>query len=550
MPSRIHQRLQSIRRFRQITLILAKYGFDEFLARIHLPLHLRGIFAKRLRQRVAGPERLVLALEELGPTFIKFGQILSTRSYLLSPDYAAALARLQDKVTPFPTSVAMEIIRDELGRDPHEVFAEFDEKPLASASIAQVYRSKLHSGKDVCVKVQRPNVRQTLELDIMILKELARLLDTYVPESRQYDPSGMVAEFERTTRREIDFTIEAANLEVFKENFRESNDIYIPEVYSDISTSRVLVTEYIEGIKISDVERLKQANLDVAAIARAGARAVFKQIYEDGLFHADPHPGNLFVLPDGRIAPVDFGIVGRLTRNEIEGLTDLTIAYMRRNPEKVMDVLDHLGLIPKDVDRRSATEDLMLFIDKYRHRKIGQINFKDVFEEFISFIRRYRIRIKTEFMLLGKALSIYEEVGRYLDPDFNILEEAGPLVRRIIRRKYGVARLLAGTSIGDTLSTLSSIPSDIAQIISLAKEGKLKIDFEHIGLEKVTSELERSSNRISFSLLVAALIVASSLILVLGGQQSTYHFFGLAGFGLAAVVGAWLLISIIRSGRV
>ncbi|MFH1312396.1 MAG: AarF/ABC1/UbiB kinase family protein [Candidatus Eisenbacteria bacterium] len=552
MPTlRIQRKLRSIARFRHITLVLAKYGFDEVLGRIHLPLHVKGILTKRLGTQATGPERLVLAIEELGPTFIKFGQTLSMRSYLLPPEYGIALARLQDRVSPFPFEDVQKIIRDELGGDPSEVFREFEREPFASASIAQVHKAVLLTGEKVCVKVQRPGVRETLDLDIMILKDLAGLLETYVPESRPYDPSGIVSEFERTSRRETDFTTEAANLVVFKRNFEDEPAVYISGVFRQLSTSRVLTTEFIDGIKISDVDRLTRADVDVPDVARAGARAVLKQVFEDGLFHADPHPGNLFVMPDGRIAPVDFGIVGRLTRKEIDDLAEFLIAAVRRDGERLLAAMEKLNIIPRDVERRDVLEDVMLFLDKYGTRDLGDLNIKEVFTEFVSFMRRYRIKIKTEFMLLGKALSTYEEVGRALDLGFNMMAEAKPYVTRLLSRRRLFSSILGGgRSFGEIVSALSGIPGDLARVMTLAKDGRLKIEFEHLGLEKLTNELERSSSRISFSLIVAALVVASSLILVLGGDVFPYRWLGIAGFGFAAVVGIWLLIEIIRSGRV
>jgi ubiquinone biosynthesis protein len=328
--------------------------------------------------------------------------------------------------------------------------------------------------------------------------------------------------------------------------------VYIAGVFRHLSTSRVLTTELIDGIKISDVDGLRKADVDVPNVARAGARAVLKQVFEDGLFHADPHPGNLFVMPDGRIAPVDFGIVGRLTRKEIDDLAGLLIAAVRRDGERLLAAIEKLNIIPTDVDRRDVLEDVMLFLDKYGTMDLGDLNIKEVFTEFVSFMRRYRVKIKTEFMLLGKALSTYEEVGRALDPGFNMMEEAKPYVKKLVGRRHILASVFGGggQSFGEIISTLSAIPADLARVMSLAKEGRLKIEFEHLGLEKLTGELERSSSRVSFSLIVAALVVASSLILVLGGDVFPYHWLGIAGFGFAAIVGIWLLIDIIRSGRV
>ena len=545
----IQRRLKSIGRFRHIAVVLAKYGFGEILRRVHLP-HRMTFFGKRLATKADAPERLVMALEELGPTFIKLGQILSTRSYLLPSGYAEALARLQDRVSPFPFEEVRRTLEQELGKAPEELFARFDEEPFASASIAQVHRATLTSGEEVVVKVRRPGVRETLELDIIILHELAELLDTYVPESRRYDPKGIVKEFERTSRREVDFAAEAAHLDVFRHNFADVPDIHIPLVYRKLTTGAILTTEYIDGIKISNVEELKKASLDLPAIARTGARAVLKQVFEDGFFHADPHPGNLFGLADGRIAAIDFGLVGRLTRQEIDDLADFFIAVVRGDGERLLAAVEKMNALPADVDRRSALEDAMLFLDKYRTEDLGTHNVKEMFQEVIYLMRRYRIRVKTELLLLSKALGTYEDVGRKLDPDFNMIEEFRPYVERMIRKKYGISSLFKGRSLGEFASSLSTIPSDLANIMALAKEGKLKIEFEHVGLEQLTGQIERSGNRLSFSMIIAALVVASSLILVLGRGVLTERGLAIAGFALSAVVAAWLLVSIIRSGRV
>jgi ubiquinone biosynthesis protein len=504
---------------------------------------------KRQALKAGGPERLVMALEELGPTFIKFGQILSTRSYMLPSDYAVALARLQDEVSPFPVEDARRIIREELGKDVEHLFASFEDTPVASASIAQVHRATLFSGEEVVVKVRRPGVQETLELDIVILHELAELLETHVPESRRYDPRGIVREFERTSRREIDFTTEAANLDVFRHNFADVPDIHIPRVFRNLSTGKVLTTEYIHGIKISNVDELTKASIDLPGVARIGARAVLKQVFEDGLFHADPHPGNLFVTPDGKIAPVDFGIVGRLTHQEMEDLADLFIGVVKGDGQRLLAAIEKMNMLPEDADRRSALEDAMLFLDKYRSQDLGDHNMKQMFGEVIYFMRRYRVRVKTELLLLSKALGTYEDVGRKLDPNFNMLQESRPYVEKMIRRKYGLRSLLKGRSLGEVMSNLAAIPSDLANVMELAKEGKLKIEFEHIGLEQLTSQIERSGNRLSFSLIIAALVVASSLVLVLGRSEFAERGLAIAGFALSAVVAGWLLVSVIRSGR-
>ena len=551
-PSGIQKKIRSVGRFRQIVVVLAKYGFGEVLTRAHLPVHVKALLRKPIGKHGTGPEQLRMALEELGPTFIKFGQALSTRSYLLPPNYAAELAKLQDRVKPFPFEDVEATLRADFGASLEDLFRDVDREPFASASVAQVHMATLPGGERVCVKVQRPSVCDIIELDTIILKELAKLLELHVPESRQYDPTGIVREFERSSRRELDFTLEATSMIIFARNFADDPTVHIPSVFQDRSSRRVLTTEFIDGIKISDVQRLRQANLDTPTIARAGARAVLKQVFEDGFFHADPHPGNLFVMHDGRIAPVDFGIVGRLSKPEIKTLAELLVGIVEGEEEKLMDAMERFHMLPRDVERRDVLEEVMLLSEKYSTRRLGEINFKELFADMTSFMRRYRVQMRTEFLLLGKALSLYEEVGRVLDPEFSMIEEAKPYVTRLTHRKRILSALLGpqGGAIGDAIQKISSMPSDLANILALAREGKLKIEFEHVGLEKLTGEIEKASNRLSFALLVAALIVGASLVLVLGKGSTLWQMFGVVSFGFAAIVGIWLLINILRSGRV
>jgi ubiquinone biosynthesis protein len=533
-------------------VVLAKYGFGEVLSRANIGFPAKAFLRKPGGGKVAGPERLRLALEELGPTFIKFGQILSTRSYLLPADYAAELAKLQDNVKPFTYEEAEAIVRAELGGGPDEIFGRFEREPFASASIAQVHLATLKTGERVCVKVQRPAVKDTFLLDIMILKDLAALIEAHVPESRQYDPVGAVREFERSSRREVDFGLEATNMAVFARNFADDPTVKIPKVFKEYSGARILTTELIDGIKISEIDKLRQAGLDLPAIARAGSRAVLKQVFEYGFFHADPHPGNLFVTPDSRIGVVDFGIVGRLTRQEIGDLAEAMIGVVEGNGESLVAVLEKRDMIPDDVERRDIAEELLLLGEKYASKALGELNMKEVFSEMVSFMRRYHIRMPTEFLLLGKALSVYEEVGRMLDPSFSMMEELKPYVARLVSRRHLLSSVLGGhgRGIGETVSKIAAIPSDLAYILHQARQGKLKIEFEHKGLESVTAEIEKASNRLAFSLLVAALVVASSLVLVLNRGGLVWRVFSIAGFCLAALVGVWLLINILRSGRV
>lgn len=545
--------IKSLMRYRQIATVLIKYGFGEIVYRMNLvsPLKLAGKKAKVVPKST--PVRVRLALEELGPTFVKLGQVLSTRPFLIPMDYIIELSKLQDQVEPMPWSQAVDILTDELGKPVEDCFSEIDQVPVASASLAQVHNAILKDGTPVVVKIQRQGIKKVIDSDMRILYDIADLLYKNVPESHHYDPKGIVEELSSTTLKELDFLNEARNMEIFAENFKNEPVVKVPYIYWDFTTSKVLTMERIKGIKISRLEELKKAGYDTQLICKNGSRLVLKMIFEDGFFHADPHPGNLFVCEGGVIAPVDYGMMGTLSDLQMDELADLVITAMSRDAGAIIRVLQNSEIISDDVNTRTLEQDINKLIVRYYHMTLSQIDMKTALDEFITFTKRYKIKFQADFMLLGKALSTYEEVGRLLYPQFNFFAEMVPYMRKLTARKYKPGKFYKDIlRIVDELRwLLVESPREWRRIASKLRKGEMSLQLQHRGLETFIKELDRSSNRLSVSLLVAGLIVGSSMIMTVDKGYMIFDvpLLGLIGYLFAGVLSIYLVISILRSGK-
>jgi ubiquinone biosynthesis protein len=555
---RVRETYQDLRRYSQIATVFFRYGFgnllDRLRARYYVSWPRRAIRGPKQLEQLSVPERLRLAFEELGPTFIKLAQILSSRPDVFPPDYIAEFGKLQDMVPPFPFDQAEALIEDQLGRPLAEIFLSIEESPVAAASLAQVHRAETRSGDHVAVKVQRPGIEALIATDIRILYDLAGLAERYVTESRYFGPQRVVDEFARTIRRELDFVREGRMMDRFRKSFTNDPTVYIPKVYWDFTATKVLTTEYISGIKIYELEPLEAAGLDRKTIAVNGAHLILKEVFDYHLFHADPHPGNLFVLPNNVIAPVDFGMTGTLSQDVAEHMASIFVAVVDRDAGRLIKVLSRLGwLAPEAGDSRGLREDLEELIERYYGIPLQKVKIKGLFEELMDIIRRYGLHLPTDLVLMAKALLISEGVGRMLYPDFNIIEHAKPYAKRLLVQRLDPIRHLRRLSewAEDSKALIKASPSDVKAILSKMAKGQFAIEFEHRGLENFVGELDRSSNRLSFAIVIASLIIGSSLIFQtgVGPTMFGYPIIGLIGFLMASIFGIWLLIGIIKSGR-
>lgn len=462
--------IRRFNRYLQITRTLLKYGFGEYVKTLH-PAYLLarlGIRKKSISIRPV-PERIKIVCEELGPTFIKLGQIVSTRTDIFPEEYTNALAQLQDQVKPEPFSVMKGVIESEIGPI-NKIFTEFNENPIGSASIAQVYLAR-YKDLPVIIKVRRPNIEKIVDLDIDMLKRIATIAEINIPGIKERNPKEMIDTFARTLYKELDFLNEVANADRFRESFAKDLRIKIPKVFKELSTSKVLIQEYIPGIKITDIKKIKENGIDPGIIAKNGADIFLKQILIDGFFHADPHPGNLFVLKENVIVPIDFGMVGRITPEMKEQLVNLMLGVVNRDARKIARVILKMGVVKKNIDINILQEDILYVLDKFEGRSIKHISVKEFITDINRVIRKYQIIIPQDLLYLGKALSQLEAIGRALDEDFDIINFAQDFA---IKHRLGITsiNLMLNKSrrwFEDMLNTLFELPENINNLFETIK---------------------------------------------------------------------------------
>jgi ubiquinone biosynthesis protein len=546
---------RNLDRYRQILTILFKYGFDSLLNRLNLSSYFESgmqMISRGRHERIEGLtdfERLRMACEELGPTFIKMGQILSTRSDLIPADLVREFTKLQDDVPPFPFAQVREIVEQELCAPLDVLFKYFDEKPLAAASIGQVHRARLVTDEEVIVKVQRPGIRKTIEVDLEILFHLATLMEKNIEEAEIYRPTRVVDEFARSIEKEINYKIEAQHAERFARQFTGNEAIYVPRIFHQTTTSRILTMEYVDGIKASDLDLLEGAGLDRKLIAARGADVTFEQIFKQGFFHADPHPGNICILPGNVICYLDFGMMGYIDKRSMETFADIIIGYVRRDEAAIADAVMRIVEWDDPPDRRALEGDIASFVDLYLYKPLKEMHMGEILQEFLDMFARHRLRLPPDIFFMIKAMTEVEGLGLVLDPDFNMIEKVEPFIRDLQMQRIHPKKLMGDFLASSTL--LKGVPFELYDLLRQLKSGKARIGVDYQGFEPLVFGIERSSNRISFALIIAALIIGSSLIVMMRPGPSLFGLplLGLVGYACAGVLGIWLLVWIRRSGR-
>ena len=542
-----------LRRFSQISRVLVRHGFGfvfdvrrDRRERKGLQEFLAPSFGVRLRR----------TLDDLGPTFVKFGQVLSTRSDILPEGVLSELQKLQDTATPMPTRVAQGIIELELGAPVEEVFASFDPDPLGSASIGQVHRAVLLSGEAVAVKVQRPEAPGRVGGDLELMREFAGFLDRRFGRRIFIDVRGLVAEFEVVIRRELDYTAEAANARRFAVNFAET-PVVIPAVYLELSTTRVITMEYVEGTRFRDIRPLLMMPSERRRVASMGAEAIFKMAFEDGFFHGDPHPSNLLLTPEGELALLDFGMVGYMSRGDIDALSGLFIAVIQRDASAAVRGLEGLGVRYAIEVRGDLVRDLREFLNKYSGLSVGEVTLGQALSELIALARRYRLRMPPVFPLLTKALVTAEGLARAIDPTINVYEVARPYARRLLSKRYRPDAVLeaVGERTLEYARYAEDYPEQLRLLLTELADGELEVRLRHQGLDELTGEVDVLANRLVFAIVTGALLLGSCVLGAFdrGGPQVPYlgvPLVSFIGFTLAAIMGSILLLIIFfRSER-
>ncbi|PLY06130.1 MAG: ubiquinone biosynthesis protein UbiB [Desulfuromonas sp.] len=558
--TRLNRNIRSLKRYRQVLGVLIKYGFGHIVDQLNIDYYLElgkrivtlGTASQEMEKLTQGA-RLRLALEELGPTFIKLGQLLSTRPDIVPASIIEELKQLQDHIPPVAPEQIMAQIHRELGYPVEELFATFEETPLATASIAQVHRGKLKSGEEIVCKVRRPEIEDVIETDVDIMMGLAYLIEKHLPGGDLYDPIGVVKEFRRSINRELDFNREARTIERFTTNFAEDERVRIPLVFREYSGHTVLTMEYISGIKINNLKELNAAGYDLESIAENGADIFLQQVFVHGLFHADPHPGNIHVLPGNIICIFDFGMVGRLDNDLKQKLTELLLCVLRRDVDQIITHLLYSGDLLDEGNLSSLKRDLAEFIDDYYDVMLQDMKVGRLILDFIEILTEYRIKFPANLMLLARALITMEGIGKQLDPAFNMVDHLKPFTEEIFRERYSPSSLAkeASRTFQSYQALGKSLPADIKEFINRVNRNKFKIDLEHRGLERLINDLDKSTNRISFSLVIASLVIGSSLIMQTEKGPMLFGFpvLGLLGYCIAGFLGFGLAIAILRSGR-
>jgi len=557
---RVSKRYRHLRRYQQIIGIILKYGFENIIHAMNIDRYIEsGLqlipFVKRHEkvEKLSKNQRIRMTLEELGPTFIKMGQVLSSRPDLVPVDLLNELAKLQDHVPPFDFEHVKTIIASEFGRPYNEIFESIDKTPLASASIGQVHRAKINNNDQIAVKIQRPGIRKTIETDLEIMLHLASIMENNIEEVAAFRPVKIVEEFAKTIEKELDYSIEASNMEQMADQFKNDQTIHIPKVYFAESSERVLAMEYIKGIKADDVSAIELAGLDKKLLTQRGADFIMKQVFEYGFFHADPHPGNIFFMENNIICPVDFGMTGFVDQTTREVFIDLIHSIATNNFKLTARLLCELAEYEIQPNLAHLEKDISLFVSMHLSKALKDIKTAKMLTLFLELSATHKLKIPPDFFLMIKAFISIEGTAGKLDPEFDMLSHAIPYITAAKQRKFKPSRI-AKEFMGlarESYKLLQIFPTDVLEIMRLTKSGKLSFNMKIEGLDRMLHTQDQTSNRISFSIIIAALILGSAILINSETPPMLFgvSVIGIAGFIAAAVMGIWLLVAIIRKGR-
>ncbi len=547
-------------RLNDIAGVLIRHGFGDSVRRLGLADRLeRAGHALKWEHaadlaRIEPPVQVRLALEELGPAFVKLGQILAGRADLFGPEWIAEFEKLHNHVPAVPFEQLRPQLREDLGGEPEEVFARFDTEPLAAASIAQVHRAQLKDGTEVVVKIRRPGITTVIEADLRLLGRLAALVEAEMPALKPYHPQQLVRELVKSLRRELDLAGECRHAERIAANMAPLPWIVIPRVHWAHTGERVNVQDFVGGIPGDRLDQLTpEAGFDRTLLAQRGARAVLKMIVEDGFFHADPHPGNVFYLPGNGIAFIDFGMVGRLSERRREELLQLLLGLVERQAPAVADVLMDWTGDSHGINLGQLETEIEAFVDQYHGTPLAELSLGQMLADVTTLLREHHLGLPPDLALLIKAFISLEGMGRGLDPGFHMATEATPMLRQVLRARYQ-PEVLAGRAwktLRRTLAVAEQLPHDVSRLLRNARRGHLSVGIELAHLKRVGDQVDRAANRLAMALIIAALIIGSSIVMTVKGGPTLMGLpvFGFLGFTGAMLGGVWLVRAIWRSSR-
>jgi ubiquinone biosynthesis protein len=550
--------VRDLPRLHEIASVMIRYGWGD-LVRM---LGISGVLERAGRvlhwhstseiSQLDAPVRIRRALEELGPTFVKLGQLLATRVDMFPPHWIAEFEKLHSQVPAVPYDILHPDLVAVLRGEPGEVFAEFDPVPLAAASIAQVHRATLKDGTPVVVKIRRPGIEAVIRADLRILEHAARLLESEVQESRRYSPVQIVSQFRRSLNRELDLAKEARNIDQFARNFADDPQVKIPKVYWEFTNDRVNVQEQIIGMSGVSSDKLRARGLDPTLLAARGAEVVLRMVLEHGYFHADPHPGNMLFLPDNRIGIIDFGMVGMLTSARRNQIVDMLHALTSKDEQALLQVLlDWSDESVGDEDRLSY--DVAELLQSYDDLQLKDVKMGALLNDITALMRDNNLMLPADLTLLFKTLITLEGLGQQLDPNFHMIDNVTPFVERIIQQRYTPQALWARgrKSVREALEVAADLPRDLRHLLRDVRRGRIKVDLDLKRLDSFGQQLDRASNRVTMGILTASLVVGSSIIMTVKGGPQLFGLpmFGLLGFLIAFFNSLWIIFSIWRSGK-
>ncbi len=544
---------KNLKRYKEIVYVLIKYGFSFVVEK----LNMEGVAYKipitnppeEIKNMSTG-EKIRRAIEELGPTYIKLGQILSTRKDLLDQDIIDELSKLRDNVEEFDTELAKSIFKNEIGLDIDKVFKNFNDKPIGAASIGQVYEASLDSGEEVIIKIQRPNIESIIKSDLEILKSMAIALKDFKKDI-DVDLVQIVEEFQTQLIRELDYNFEALNAMKFKQIFDKSDDVYIPQIYEKYTTKRILVMEKIIGVKLSDVDKIKKLGWDTKAISEIGVKSLLKQVFEHGFFHADPHPGNIFILSQKTISYIDFGMIGIVDKKSLNLLNEIAIALVEKNVDRIIYILMEMDVVNTEVDMSAIRQDLLYLIHYYYDVPLDKINITDILNEVFRFLRKYKISIPTQLLTLAKTIITLEGTGRELNPDFSLSSMGPQFMKYYYVNKFNPQRMFMSSKhiAEEMLLDIKTIPKQMRVILRNIEKNNIKMQIEDVKFVSLEQKITDLTTQISLSLVLASIVVGSSLIIASPNINNNVwiRLTAFSGFFISFIIGLLLVIKILRS---